>query len=417
LRFPPDPEWHDRAVYGVGAAFQVGPGTAASILNLRVRGVPTIDLEAGNDILVFRRLDDLREERAMPLDRTERIRDPGDGREYLHVRYPPNGGFVPVGARLDSGAPHPAAGTGFGLAQTICFPCEGDHPQPAELTDIRRMFVVMQFAFDGTSFRVTSSRVVEGDALLPGWVVVNRPINMAVADGEDLLTGLVAGRPGEAHGSGLCRWRRGGQGWVPVSYTPVTPADCSFEPSLIRDTDGSLLFSARGWGVEGVQKALLAGLDQELKNCVRVWRSADGGVTWKQVLRVDRLRPWSPVVLSPTAEGIPYLCGNRLVPPRPNVIGRTTPDARMREILCMWPLSPARDSLLAEHVVLDAPHRFGPVPSGLTWCLDHPIGCVLDLADGRHSLLQFRCCDYAEVVSDSQPVPQTGCWIETVSAS
>ena len=36
LRFPPDPEWHDRAVYGVGAAFQVGPDTAASILTQSV---------------------------------------------------------------------------------------------------------------------------------------------------------------------------------------------------------------------------------------------------------------------------------------------------------------------------------------------------------------------------------------------
>lgn len=66
-------------------------------MNLRLCGVPAIDMEAGSDAIVFRfARSDHSGGRAMPLDRNESARDPKTGAELVMVKYPMMGGFVPV---------------------------------------------------------------------------------------------------------------------------------------------------------------------------------------------------------------------------------------------------------------------------------------------------------------------------------
>ncbi|MCE9591106.1 MAG: hypothetical protein K8S99_11340 [Planctomycetes bacterium] len=410
------PGLRDKVVYGLASPFQVSPTQAAMVLNLRVRGAGVVDFEAGNDVLVFDRLDAIRAEAAEPLDRSEPAVDPENGERITLVKYPPAVGFVPLGAKLPDGRPHPHAGTGFGLGQSLGYPVDRHVAQPYLQSRIVTLFDLYQFAFDGRRFTITARERFTPDALLPGWKLHNRPINSAVADDEELLLGLVAARDGGLHGSGLSRWRRGPDGWRPASFTPITPPDTSFEPSVARDTDGSLLFTARGWGIEGVSKEAVEKLDRALLNCLIAWRSTDHGATWRKLFQVDKARPWSPVVLNQTAAGEPYFAANPTAEPWPEVRGNTVPDARMRQVLSLWPVNAARSGVGDPVPVLDAVARFGKSPSNLTWYIDHPIGAVLTLADGlKHALLAFRVCDGGEVVRDAKPTEHTGTWVEEIT--
>lgn len=410
------PELRGKAVYGLAAPFQVSPTHAAMTLNLRAVGVPIVDLEAGNDLIVFDSLDAIRPEAVIPLDRCEPAVDPKTGERVNLVKYPPSVGFIPLGATLPDGSPHPHAGTGFGIGQSLGFPVERSVHQPYNQRYIQTFFDLFQFAFDGKRFSITSSKRYTPETLLPGWRTRNRAIGPGVPDGADLLIGYVAAPPGGVHGSGVARFRRTADGWAPVGFTPVTPCDTSFEPSLVRDGDGSLLFTARGWGIEGVPADVREKLDPSLRSAIPVWRSTDGGGTWTKLFQADGVRPWSPLVINPTASGTPYVSGNRIAAPWDQVRGSTTPDARMREFLSLWPLNKQRTGLEREVTVLDAVARFGKAPSGLTWYMDHPIGAVLRLKDGkRHNIMAFRICDSAEVVSDAPPSEHTGTWVEEIT--
>jgi hypothetical protein len=281
--------------------------------------------------------------------------------------------------------------------------------------DAAVFFDVMQFRYDGKRFFVESFERFTADKVVPGWVLKNRPFRPGVLDGQEIITGMVGGRPGKTHGVGVTRWSRASGKWRPTGFTPVTPADSSFEPSMIRDVDGSLLMSVRGWGVEGVLEEEKKKIDRATINRFQVYRSKDAGATWEQTINLDNMRPWSPVCINQLPDGTPILAANRKVEPRDNVRGNTTPDARMREFLCAWKLTPDRRGVERESLLLDGPALLGPVPSGLVWYLDHPIGGLVTLADGKqHAILTFRVADAGEVVSDHKPTSVTGLWAEEV---
>lgn len=170
------------------------------------------------------------------------------------------------------------------------------------------------------------------------------------------------------------------------------PFDTSFERSLVRDQDGALLLSVRGFGIEGVPREDVAKIDPSLKNCFRVFRSTDGR-HWVEILKVEGVRPWSPVVMGKTAKGRVFPAANERAEPWPEVRGNTLPDARMRENL-----APGR-STRSVRCWPSEPHcrcgrTSGRAPSRLTWYLDHPISAVVRLADGiERTLLSFRVCD------------------------
>jgi hypothetical protein len=416
LQFPPHPDLRGSAVYGLGHVFQVGPQTAAAMVNLRVIGAKAIDMEAGTDILLFDSLQNLSAASAQPLDRNEPAAHPVTGEPLTMVKYPGVGGFIPLGATLPNGQAHPHAGTGFGLAQALGYPVKKHIDQPFDAHDVQVFFEILQYRYDGNRFFVEKRDRYTPDQILPGYTVKNRPLSMGVPSGDGILTGMVAGKPGELHGVGVTHWSRTSGHWRPIGFTPVTEKDTSFEPSTVRDTDGAMLLCARGFGVEGVPEPLRKTIDKAKINRFQVWRSSDEGATWQQIISRDNMRPWSPVCINTLADGTPYLAANRKVDVRPDMRGHTTPDARMREYLCAWPLTPDRRDVQAESLLLDASARFGPVPSGLLWYLDHPIGAVVTLKDGqKHALLGFRVADAAEVVRDAKPSKHTGFWLDEIA--
>lgn len=404
LRSPTAPELSGHAVYGLAAPFQVSPNQGALMANMRAVGSKVIDFEAGSDLIVFDSLDGISAESAQALDRNETSVHPATGEPLVLVKFPPAIGFVPLGARQPDGSPHPHAGTGFALGHAIGFPANDADRYPQGSPNRLWLFDLVQLSFDGRRFSIGPTRRTGRDGLFPGWLAANRPIAPAIADGADLLLGLAAGPPGALHGAGVSRWRRGPDGWQPASFHPVTDFDTSFEPSLLREPDGQLLFCARPWGPDGVDRAAMSGLDTTLLNRIQVWRSADGGQSWSQTIRANNARAVSPVVLNRTAGGNPFIAGN----PYP---GPECPFRLTRRTLACWPLDASRTRLLDPVTVLDGPRRLGEPDAGAGWYIDHPIATPLRLADGRlHTLLVFRVCGTNEIGGGAAPTAHTGTW-------
>jgi hypothetical protein len=248
------------------------------------------------------------------------------------------------------------------------------------------------------------------DRMLDGWIVTMRGMDIGICDGDDILWSLSARRPEQAKWcAGVARFRRGADGWRPISFVPVTPNDRSEEASLHRDIDGSLLMGAR-CAAHDEGDAVSHGL--------RVWRSTDNGQTWEQTISVARARASTPVVLNQAADATPYLAANPYRHAVHNAAGRKIGGWSYRQELYLWPLTADRRGLLNPIVARDT-NRFDPPPEGRLWYLDHAMGNTVQLADGRwRHLLVYRGRISQPTGTDAEfPTPFTGCYIEEVATA
>ena len=417
VKTPPEAPEGENWRYGIGLPFQLAPGKAGLFCN--IKGKRGQDFEAGNDLIVFDSITDgVRE--IFPIVRNEIKDDPHTGKAADVVKYPTRGGFVPLGAKRPDGSPYPNVGTGFGLNQAIGWPLGGS----SATEDSTRYWYwdLQQYRYDGQVFSVESSEAVDVGDLLPEWIISDGGLTNAIPDGDDFLVGMTgsegnaeewnqAGRPA---GAGVMRWQRKSERWVPTSFVRITDLDGSFEPSLIRDTDGSLLFCARAGSERGRRR---------LES--RIWRSGDGGDSWEQTLFVLGAVGGSPITLNQAADGSPYIAANLfevlLHPiaerfrPKKDDRGIEYASPAGREKLCLWPLNEARDGLETPILVRDSVAEFGLAPSGDTWNIDHPSAMTVRLADGDwHNIIVMRICDHAEVREGADPAPQTGCYLEEI---
>ncbi|PYV07551.1 MAG: hypothetical protein DMG07_28390, partial [Acidobacteria bacterium] len=299
LRTPRDAPPGETWVYGLALPFQVAPRLGAVFCN--IKGARGNDFEAGNDAVLFDAIEDgIRA--AVPLARNHRAPHPRGKGDVLMVKYPARGGFVPFGTRRPDGSPHPHAGTGFGIHQSLAWPVDG--PTEIRGPEHYQCFELQQYRYDGSAFRVLGTEKVEMTDLLAGWTIHDGGITNGIPDGDDFLVGMAGGKfdprkleennGGDvASGAGVMRWQRRQESWRPVSFVPVTEPDLSFEPSLIRDTDGALLFCARGG-----------------QRAIRVWRSSDGGATWVKLIHVVGVAAGSPISLDQAVDGTPYIATN-----------------------------------------------------------------------------------------------------------
>lgn len=377
--------------YGLGFPFQIGPKKAALFANIRMEGSGNIDFEIGTDVILFDDPEKIEAAGAIPVSRYERRSDPEDG-DVIVRKGPIIGGFVPYGALLPDGSPHPAAGTGFGMCWAISH--KVDESGRFEYTEyLERYAMLYRFAYDGKNFRVVDESRIDAGKLVPGWNLAGNFITNAIPDGEDLLYVMVARVDGQTV-AGFTRWRPGASGWHPVSFTPVTPVNATWsEPSLIRDAHGDLLFTARSYD----RAVPVVAFD------IAVWRSRNDGSTWEQVIYEKNRRARSPVSINRTVDGTPFIAAN------------TPPLRRTREVLSIWPLDESRTKLEGRITARDARAQFGLAPSGSWWRVDHPTSAVVRLADGKwHSILAYRIADNGEIEGDAPPAPQTGCYVEEV---
>jgi hypothetical protein len=368
------------------------------------------DTEMGNDLTVADRLDVIDTTRVTPLNRSEIGAHPSTGRPILMCRYPAAAGFVPRGAVRADGVPHPHAGTGFAMSHIIGYPVDATGcPLPHEAwrgEDPYAAVELQQYRYDGCAFLVEHSARLPFSALLDGWEFTSMPLGNCLADGDDLLGGLV-GKPNgsdEARSSGMARWQRTNGRWRLVSFVPVKGSEGSYEPSLVRDTDDSLLVAVRG-GQPGPDE-----------NSIMLWRSTDGGVHWDNLIHAKGVRAGTPVSINKGPGGVLYIAGN---PHREaDSLGRrlsSQPSIAMREMLLAWPLSDDRRRLLEPVIARDCVADFGPAPSGSIWWADHPVGQNVRLADSQwHHLLTYRLLEQNECVGGAPATPHTGAYLQEV---
>lgn len=407
--------------YGFGVPLQVGPSQAVIFANIHRKLARTFDFEMGTDAIVFDDLRTLSPQHAVPVSRNVHELNPNTGVTAEMVKYTTVGGFVPLGAEDPDGAPHPHAGTGFVGDFAYAHPIDdGDQSRPYpgvyQGEQEHAFWEFHQCAYDGAGFRVTRTDRFSSDLTVSGYTLFSGPLFGAIIDGEDLLLGFGAFRP-ERSGrgfasdrgvvSGVTRWERGSEGWRPVSFQPVTGPIDAIEPSLIRDTDGSLLFSARP-----------SVSDEQHRHSVLVWRSVDQGTTWQKVLDIPHLRQASPVTLNQDSDGNPYLLCNQalcafVAPHWEKMIIEGHEHGGFREIVCLWPLDEARTGLLSPLIVRFPRYEFGVPADGRDWTADHPNGRNVRLKDGRmHSLICYRLLAQGEITGCLPPAPASGLWVE-----
>lgn len=381
-------------MYGLGQVFQIGPNKAAASCNVRTIGTGHWDFENGTDMVLFDDLATFDQQRRIVVSRNEEDLNPVTGKKRIAVTYPIQVGFVPFAAKRPDGSVHPDAGTGFGFSQALCYDLNdqgyytpADAKEGGQAPSARRWYV-HQFASDGQTFGI-AKRVTKSDAdplkSEDGvWTILAPGMSAGISDGDDILFPVLASN-GTHEMTGVSRWRRESGDWRPISFHDVFPG---MEPSLIRDLDGSLLFSLRGSDDEG--------------QAVRIWRSIDGGRHWHERLHDPNLRSNAPVVLNQAADGTPYFAGNR--------------PGTFRATLSMWPINAARTGHNKSIIVRDCAQDFGAAPSGTLWFADHPMSTNVRLADGRwHNLLSYRVIAFnTSGVGGETVTPWTGSYLEEV---
>jgi hypothetical protein len=417
---PPGEHWR----YGLGFPMQLSPTRAGIMANIHRVSARTYDYEVGTDLLIFDDLRGLIAENAIPLSRNHRETHPRLGIPVEMVKCPLNGGFVPLGALREDGTPHPHAGTGFVLTEAYGHRVRTAEENSAETVlagdDQHVYHEWAQLSFDGEQFLISEYERLPLDALLPGHTIVGTALSQAIPDGDDFLLPVTALNPATDAGcfgcmqpkqqataeyvSGVSRWQRGTAGWRIVAFKPVDTDVQSTEPSLIRDVDGSLLFTSRQEG-------------EHARN-IMVWRSSDGGAAWTKIVDGPGLRQPGPVSICQAADGTPYVACNQGFSGFINCIGHLGVEGypTFREVLCLWPLNAERTSLLSPSFARIPRYEFGPPVVGVEWYCDHPVGLTMRLADGHwHNLLCYRIMAIAEGLGCGYPPsPHSGCHMEEV---
>ena len=251
LEKPPGDQGGQAVAYGLGLVIQVAPRTAAVLCNVRTVGTGHWDFEDGTDMIVFDDLAAIARQKRVVVARNEECRSPATGKKRIAVTYPGNIGFVPLGAKRPDGTAYPDAGTGFGFSVALCYDLNDQGYFTMYQTPVERRYVVHQFAYDGQDFRVVKTEKKSAVAPLKtadgAWTITEPGMSAAIADGNDLLLAACA-NDGKREAAGVSRWRRERGDWRPVAFHAISGGA---EPSLVRDVDGSLLYSVRGEGEEG----------------------------------------------------------------------------------------------------------------------------------------------------------------------
>ncbi len=410
---PPDSTADQVLAYGLGFPFQVGPEEAAVFCNVRVEGIAVTDFENGTDVIIFDDLATISADNAVAISRNERRTDE-EGNERIIVKFPVIGGFVPVGALRADGTPHPHAGTGFGLCQAISFP-EDENGHFNWGTERIHRCEVHQLSYDGERFEAvrSASGLEEAHPVVDGseWRIMSPGITNAIPDGDDLLLAATA-FTGNGQTTGVIRWRRVDSFWQPIEYSSVTPPGVSWaEASLVRDTDGALLFSARGGGGDRfttVQAWRKSGDGPQWRLVVstpdvRVWQKQEEAPEWGSVINLPKAHNSGPMSIGSAADGTPYIGANLL--------------GSGRQTLCIWPLNAERMDLEEPFTARAAADEFGPAPGGGAWMVDHPSAAVVRLGDGQwHGIVAYRILGNAEH-KGAPPAAQSGCYVEEVVSS
>ena len=227
---PPSLEW----VYQIGFFLQLSSNEAGIFCNIRRGGVMPIDLEEGNDLIIFKTVSGINTERVVPLNRSSIMTNKVTNQEQLLSIYPIKGGFVPLGAKRKDGSAHPYEGTGFAMSTIYGYPLHlkdrgfkkgGPGKETLQLIDVQ------QYRYDGDSFSITRKEKVSQYDMISGWKIDSSSMSNAIPDGDDLIMGLCGiTLEGEKRSTGIARWKYKNDKWELSKYAPIAK-DGSYEPS------------------------------------------------------------------------------------------------------------------------------------------------------------------------------------------
>jgi hypothetical protein len=136
--------------YEIGTVFQLDRNTCLLIAGLDEQG-GACDCAAGADGFIFNDLPDIQADKAIRLSRPSKVQLPS-GQDAFLLSYLGFGGFVPLGAVMKDGSPHPAAGTGFTIATLLLY----SEDKAKYLSDQRALYEITDFKWDGKNLTFRS---------------------------------------------------------------------------------------------------------------------------------------------------------------------------------------------------------------------------------------------------------------------
>ena len=371
------------ASYEIGKIFQLDQETALLVASLREQGGH--DFEIGNDGFIFRKLSEIVPARAFPINRLETNYTTRAGQEAVLAKYGVNGIIIPLGAKLENGAPHPAAGTGFLLSTVLSFT-----PDRAEVTPNSDQFVELyQVRWDGEELQVKKDTWPEPYAA----TLINVGFNSMVK-GETVLCPVVsdlgievllfefkAGRwQPTASGGNFTVTRKTAK----IGLEKVGPSGKKFalvrgeiEPSMVRLTDGYLIYTR--------------GADTDPKG--RFYWSQDG---LHYYFKSDHWNHTVPQKLNQGLDGSLYLTTN-------------TGPGWLRNPLYAFAL---RGLSFVDPVIVHDEKKLRDVKGKEVPFCDHGVGANIFLNGRWRHLLTYRVLDLRETNGEgAPPTPQTGLYM------
>lgn len=342
--------------YELGSCFQLDSTNCMLISNLDEQGGP--DLCVGNDAFIFSKLSDIKAENAIVINRAEPQFKSGTNTGFL-AKYPVSGFFVPLGAVMPDGKPHPGAGTGLILSCCVVYAADRSDPTAAGQSNSNwkswdTLCEFIHVKWDGKHLRITK---VEKVRSFLGQQLYDGPLGQ--------LTQIDRGFVGPfSMGAGTIeavRFDWDGRQWAPDKIGPkINVVSTEFEASIQRQGNRYLV-STRS--------------DAEAK--VRIYSSEDG---FNYKFLFEAKNHYVPRVLNKGLDGSIYLATN----PGPGFL---------RNPLNAYPL--VGDSFGAPIIIHDQGGVRDDKGDAIPFC-DHGQAANLFLEGRWRHIVFYRVCDLKE---------------------
>jgi hypothetical protein len=405
----------------VSSCFQVTPDLAAIAINMRTFGKSVCDFELGHDVYLFDSYESIGESEPLTFLRSFEDRHPDNGSMVYYSRYDGFIGFVPVGATLADGHPHPHAGTGFCIGKAIAIPLSLSQSDALSVYDQNAgcFFILTQLEFKDGTLHATERNILRPKEFFSG--CLTSALGAPLFDGEDILMPCCSVPP-LPWGEGLLRMRRQNGKWRPERYSLVTaepgtnppmfskpyPSDglSGCECSVAPLATGEVLFTCREWGPQPWSPEPLEA------SRLRLWLGRPDQSPFRQTIEKPHFHTLSPITVSATWNGVPYLLANEYS--QVDWKGKAISSLSIREKLLLYPLA-GEDYAPQEPLVLcDVIKEFGPPrPQDGGWFADHPMGWRLKLGGRQRNFVTWRVFHVRET-QKVEPSEHSGVWIAEI---
>ena len=341
--------------YEIGKCFQLDKTNCLLVASMDEQGGH--DMCVGNDGYIFQKLSDIKPENAIPLNRPDENYKLKYKEGYAWLaKFPGMGGFVPLGAKLENGKPHPAAGTGVLISEGVTYNSERTTASP--YSEI--VMEIMQLRWDGETLTIKQRSIMD-EAL--GFKLEGVPLSNFYPQGATLLSPFATDK-----GTVVFRWEFDGKIWrITESGEPFlcnTKGEWLYtvgeiEPSLKRQGDRYLVYT-RGWDPIG-----------------RVYSSSDG---LNYELLFEKKNHTVPQALNQGLDGSLYLSTN------PNL-------DMLRNPLVIYPME---DKSFGDSILIHDEGGIRDTKGDKIPFVDHGVGVNLYIEGRWRHLLWYRVCDLKE---------------------